>query len=513
MAEEKDENHYDLVVIGGGSGGMAVAKEAANLGAKVLLFDYVKPSPQGSKWGLGGTCVNVGCVPKKLCHYASILGAGMHDAAALGWDMKAAPRHDWETMVEGLQNHIGMLNFTYRKGLKSAKVTYVNALATLTGPNSVGYELKQKACEATGSHIVIAVGGRPHVPYDAIPGAREHAITSDDLFSLEKAPNKTLVVGGGYIAVECAGFLTELGYDVTVAVRTATLLRGFDRQCAEKIGATMADLGTKFAYEWQPTSIEKVDASGRLRVILSGPEGAEKSELFDTVMFATGRGADTAALGCAAAGVECVTPQGKFEVLADDRTNVPHIFAVGDVVASRQELTPVAVRAGTLLARRLFGGSQQLMDYDLVPTAVFTPLEYGTVGLSEEAAVAQYGAEDVETYLFEFTTLELQVGHRLKHPSRRSEEDEDMGPLCLSKLVCLKSQAEKVVGFHFVGPNAGEVTQGFALAVRLGATKADFDGMVGIHPTDAESFCTLSVTRSSGVDWVAKGGCGGGVCG
>lgn len=504
-------SHYDLIVIGGGSGGMSAAKEAARLGARVALFDYVKPSPKGTKWGLGGTCVNVGCVPKKLMHYASLLGAGLHDATALGWNIKS-PHHSWETMVESVQNHIGMLNFTYRKGLKSAKVTYINALATFTGANSVGYKLKGEQLEATADNIIIAVGGRPHVPYDDIPGAREHAITSDDLFSLDAAPNKTLVVGGGYIALECAGFLTELGYDITVAVRSTTLLRGFDRQCAEKIGGIMADLGTKFAYEWQPQSIEKL-GNGRLRVVMSGPGGAEKSELFDTVMFATGRSADTKALGCEAAGVES-TAGGKFKVV-DEQTNVPHIYVVGDAVESRQELTPVAVRAGLLLAQRLFGGSAQTMDYDLVPTAVFTPVEYGTVGLSEEAAVAMHGTESIETYLFEFTTLELQVGHRLKHPSCRNEEDgdEDMGPLCLSKLVCLKSEGERVLGFHFVGPNAGEVTQGFALAVRLGATKADFDSMIGIHPTDAESFCTLEVTRSSGEDWVAKGGCGGGVCG
>jgi thioredoxin reductase (NADPH) len=361
----------------------------------------------------------------------------------------------------------------------------------------------------TAAHIVIAVGGRPHIPAD-VPGAREHAITSDDIFSLNRRPGKTLCVGASYIALECAGFLTELGYDVTVAARSI-LLRGFDRQCAEKIGTLMEDLGTNIMVGYQPTAITKLP-NGKLQVVFSdvtGGNGAQKTEVYDTVFYATGRTPDLAGLNLPAAGVQ-VAPSGKLPV-TDERTNVPHIFAVGDVCEGKQELTPVAVRAGELLAKRLFGGATERMDYDLVATTVFTPMEYGTVGLSEEDAVAKYGEDDLEVYMFEFTTLELSAMHRTKHPKRG--DDEDMGNLCLSKLVCRKSENERVVGFHYVGPNAGELTQGFALAVRLGATKADFDSMVGIHPTDAESFCSLAVTRRSGKSWVADGGCGGGVCG
>jgi len=199
-----------------------------------------------------------------------------------------------------------------------------------------------------------------------------------------------------------------------------------------------------------------------------------------------------------------------------EQTNVPHIFAVGDVLAGRLELTPVAIAAGEQLARRLFAGATAPMDYDTIATTVFTPSEYGCVGLSEEAAVAKYGADALSTYLWQWTTLELQAAHRLKHASVRENEVDSIPMNCMAKLVCLKAEDNRVVGFHFVGPNAGEVTQGFALAVKLGARKADFDSCVGIHPTDAEALVTLEVERkdvTSAADWTASGGCGGGKCG
>jgi len=502
---------FDLVVIGGGSGGMAASKEAAKLGARVVLFDFVKPSTQGTKWGLGGTCVNVGCVPKKLMHYTALIGASFQDASQFGWAVNH-PKHEWGTLVETVQNHVRMLNFRYRVGLKSNQVKYINALAFFSGPNEVSYTVKDKTHKVTSAYFLIAVGGRPAIPNT--PGALECAITSDDLFSLSKAPGKTLVVGASYIALECAGFLTELGYPVTVAVRSI-LLRGFDRQCSEKIGSNMEALGTRFYRECLPISMEKIDG-GKIAVILKFSEtGEERREVFDTVLYATGRNADTAGLNLAAAGVE-TKENGKFECI-NEQTNVPHIYAVGDVLYGRLELTPVAVRAGILLAKRLFGGSTVQMDYNMVSTTVFTPIEYGCCGLSEDTAIELHGAENIETYLFEFSSLELQAAHRQSYRytdnGPEQEQEVDMPAVCLSKLVCLKTENEKVLGFHFVGPNAGEMTQGFGLAVKIGATKRDFDEMVGIHPTDAESFAALEVTRSSGQSWVAEGGCGGGVCG
>jgi len=239
-------------------------------------------------------------------------------------------------------------------------------------------------------------------------------------------------------------------------------------------------------------------------------DGHEKTEHFDTVLYATGRAADVAGLDLKAAGLETL-PDGKLRVDDSEATNVSGIFALGDIVENSPELTPTAIQSAELLAKRLFSTSTEKMDWDLVPTAVFTPFEYGRMGLSEEDAIAKYGQDDIEVYLSEFQTLELGAAHR--HVAVPSTEDDELPTNALSKLVCVKSLDLKVVGFHFVGPNAGEVTQGFALALRLGAKKKDFDDLVGIHPTDAESFCSLKITKRSGEEWESKGGCGGGKCG
>eukprot|EP00922_Rhytidocystis_sp_ex-Travisia-forbesii_P033952 GHVS01050449.1.p1 GENE.GHVS01050449.1~~GHVS01050449.1.p1 ORF type:complete len:609 (+),score=96.39 GHVS01050449.1:247-2073(+) len=517
---------YDLLVVGGGSGGMAAAKEAAKHGAKVMLFDFVKPSTQGTKWGLGGTCVNVGCVPKKLMHYSGLIGAVLErDAAKFGWQTPTGAssdlpphQHDWQTLVQTVQNHVKSLNFGYKNGLRSSGVTYTNALAKFVDANTLEYKTKSGECvRVTGSHILVATGGRPHIPDDVI-GAKEIAITSDDIFALKRSPGKTLVVGGAYIALECAGFLTELGYDVTVCVRSI-LLRGFDQQCAEKIGSLMAEFGTKFIRPVIPTELKKLE-DGRIEVTFNG----SATDTFDTVIYATGRYADTAGLDLAAAGVQ-PQPNGKLKCV-NEKSDIPSVFAVGDCLYGRPELTPVAIQAGERLAKRLFAKETKTMNYDNVATTIFTPFEYGCCGLSEEDAITKYGTESVEIYLFEFTSLEAAAAHRMKAPATRTDEfDVDCQPNCLSKLVCLIEPASKqhpeddpqkyhkVIGFHFVGPNAGEITQGMALAVTLGAKKSDFDDLVGIHPTDAESFCCLSVTRRSGQSWVAAGGCGGGKCG
>jgi thioredoxin reductase (NADPH) len=227
---------YDVVVIGGGSGGLALVREAAALGAKAALFDFVPPSPQGTKWGLGGTCVNVGCIPKKLMHNAALLGAGIEDARAYGWGLPAKQdvRHDWEAMTANIHGYIKGTNWGYRTALRDERVEYMNALARVAGPHAVEYTDRKKGRQTlTAAHIVVAVGGRPRYP-DNVPGAQEHGITSDDLFWLPEAPGKTLLVGGGYVALECAGVLHELGYDTSVMVR-GPALRGFDQDMAERV--------------------------------------------------------------------------------------------------------------------------------------------------------------------------------------------------------------------------------------------------------------------------------------
>jgi thioredoxin reductase (NADPH) len=332
---------YDLIVIGGGSGGLAVSKEAAALGAKVAVLDFVKPSWHGTTWGLGGTCVNVGCIPKKLMHTAALLGEATHDAKAYGWKVgDDKPAHDWAAMVSGVQDHIASLNFGYRVALREKAVKYENALGSFVDPHTIAMrDKKGKVTNITGRRIVIAVGGRPKTldipggatavgggagriaaqlarrlggllqsslppPPTPSPRARaggEHAISSDDLFSLDHAPGKTLVVGASYVALECAGFLSGLGYDTTVMVRSI-LLRGFDQQIAEQIGAYMAETGTKFIRPAVPTHIDKQE-DGKLKVSWTVDGGGESSDVFDTVFVATGRGADTAKLNLAAAGV------------------------------------------------------------------------------------------------------------------------------------------------------------------------------------------------------------------
>lgn len=483
---------YDLVVIGGGSGGLACSKEAAELGAKVAVLDFVKPSWQGTTWGLGGTCVNVGCIPKKLMHTASILGENLEDAKAYGWQVlsrKDGATHDWSKMVSAVQDHISSLNFGYRVALREKNVEYKNALGSFAGPNElVLTDKKGKTTNVKARRIVIAVGGRPK-GLD-IPGG-ELAISSDDIFSLSKAPGKTLVIGASYVALECAGFLAGLGYDTTVMVRSI-LLRGFDEQIAEMIGKHMEEHGVKFVRPATPSKIEKTE-DGRLKVTyLNAETGAEGSEVYDTVFTATGRVADTAKLNLAAAGVQ-TDKEGKIPTVGE-QSNVPNIYAIGDVVSGKPELTPVAIAAGKLLARRLYGGSSEGMDYDKISTTVFTPLEYGCVGLSEEAAVARYGAEAVEVYHSNFTPLEWTIVE--SKPQN----------VCYAKIICNKTDDMRVIGFHILGPNAGEITQGWGAAVRLGATYTSFTSTVGIHPTIAEEFTTLSITKSSGAS-ADKGGC------
>jgi thioredoxin reductase (NADPH) len=480
---------YDLIVIGGGSGGLSASKEAALLGAKVVLLDYVKPSWQGSTWGLGGTCVNVGCIPKKLMHTAALLGESLHDAEAYGWDVNVKATHDWAKLTTGVQDHISSLNFGYRVQLREKAVEYKNALGSFIDPHTVELtDKKGKKSSITGRRILVAVGGRPKTL--DIPGG-ELAISSDDLFSLDHAPGKTLVIGASYVALECAGFLAGLKYDVSVMVRSI-LLRGFDSQISELIGTYMAENGTRFIRPATPSKIEKLE-SGKLRVTyLNNETNVESQEEFDTVFVATGRVADTGKLNLDKAGVS-IGKDGKIETVGE-QTNVPHIYAIGDVLAGRPELTPVAIAAGKLLAKRLFGKSSEGMDYDKIPTTVFTPLEYGTVGFSEEDANTKFGAESIEIYHAYVTPLEWTVGHH--RPENK----------CYAKIVVNKADNERIVGFHILGPHAGEVTQGWACALRLGATYESFRTTVGIHPTLAEEFTTLDIPKSSGKS-AEKSGC------
>ncbi|XP_031349705.1 thioredoxin reductase 1, mitochondrial isoform X1 [Photinus pyralis] len=482
---KKRENRYeyDLVVLGGGSGGLAAAKEASALGAKVAVLDYVTPTPIGTKWGLGGTCVNVGCIPKKLMHQAALLGESLKDAAAYGWELEPENiKNTWSTLRQAVQNHIKSVNWVTRVELRDKKVEYINGLGTFKDPNTIQAQTKQGERTLTAKYILIAVGGRPR--YSDIPGAIEYGITSDDIFSLDREPGKTLVIGAGYIGLECAGFLKGLGYDSTVMVRSV-VLREFDQQMAQVITESMQERGVNFLFKCLPSSVEKLD-NGKLFVRWINSQKEEFSDTFDTVLFAIGRRALTKDLHLENAGVELVGEGDKIDVV-NEQTNVPHIFAVGDVLYKKPELTPVAIHAGKLLSRRLFGNSSALMNYHNVATTVFTPMEYGCVGLSEEHALEEYGADNIEIYHAYYKPTEFFVPQRsIVH--------------CYLKVIALREGDQKVVGLHFIGPQAGEVIQGFAAAINCNLTMSVLMNTVGIHPTVAEEFTRINITKRSGKD-------------
>ncbi|KMZ01187.1 thioredoxin reductase 2, mitochondrial [Drosophila simulans] len=484
-AASRPRYNYDLVVLGGGSAGLACAKEAAGCGARVLCFDYVKPTPVGTKWGIGGTCVNVGCIPKKLMHQASLLGEAVHEAVAYGWNVDDKNiRPDWGKLVRSVQNHIKSVNWVTRVDLRDKKVEYVNSMGSFRDSHTIEYVAMPGAehRQVTSEYVVVAVGGRPRYP--DIPGAVELGITSDDIFSYEREPGRTLVVGAGYVGLECACFLKGLGYEPTVMVRSI-VLRGFDRQMSELLAAMMTERGIPFLGTTIPKAVER-QADGRLLVRYRNTSTQmDGSDVFDTVLWAIGRKGLIEDLNLEAAGVK--THDDKIVVDAAEATSVPHIFAVGDIIYGRPELTPVAILSGRLLARRLFAGSTQLMDYADVATTVFTPLEYSCVGMSEETAIELRGADNIEVFHGYYKPTEFFIPQKsVRH--------------CYLKAVAEVSGDQKILGLHYIGPVAGEVIQGFAAALKSGLTVKTLLNTVGIHPTTAEEFTRLSITKRSGRD-------------
>ena len=441
---------YDLFVIGAGSAGVRAARMAAGLGAKVAIAE--------DRY-FGGTCVNVGCVPKKLYVYASQFSENFTAAAGFGWKVGDSA-FNWANLVANKDKEIGRLQTVYDKLLHDSDVHVVNGRAVLVDAHTVKVDDKVYSAE----RVVIATGGWPFVP--EVEG-KEHIVTSNEIFNLPTLPKQMVIVGGGYIAVEFAGIMHGLGVDVTVFERGPKVLRGFDEDIRDFLIAEMTKKGIKFMFN---SRVDKVDLQCEgLTVHTTNGETIAT----DLVMYATGRVPNSKNLGLEALGV-ALDEVGAIKVNDDYQTNVPSIYALGDVT-NRVNLTPVATSEGMALVNKLYAGSTKQVDYENIPTAVFSQPSIGTVGLTEAQARARY-SEDIDIYKTDFKPMK----NTLSGSSERT----------LMKMIVVRS-TDKVVGMHMVGPDAGEIIQGFAVAIRAGATKAVFDSTIGIHPTAAEEFVTM----------------------
>jgi glutathione reductase (NADPH) len=447
---------HDLFVIGGGSGGVRAARVAAQGGASVALAEEDR---------YGGTCVIRGCVPKKLMVFASEFPDMMEDAKAFGWTVHAGG-FDWAAFKTKLHAELDRLENVYRNILKSNGVDSYDARATLVDAHTVELSTGERK---TAKHILVATGGRPVKP--DLPGV-DHALTSNDIFHLETLPKSILINGGGYIACEFAGILNGLGVDVTQYYRGAQILRGFDSEARGLVSEEMIQAGIDL--HLGTNILEMTPAEGGTSVKASN--GITKT--FEKVMFATGRAPNTSDMGLEAAGV---TLGRKGEILVDEysQTAVPSIYAIGDVT-DRVNLTPVAIREAMAFNETVFQGNPTPVDHDLIPTAIFTQPEMGTVGLSEEDARE---IEPVEVYCTSFKPMQQSFAGR----SAR----------VMMKLI-VSVASRKVLGCHIVAPGAGEMIQLAGIAVKMGATKEDFDRTVAVHPTMAEEIVTMkSPTRVS----------------
>jgi glutathione reductase (NADPH) len=439
---------YDLYVIGAGSGGVRAARIAAQHGAKVGIAE-------GDR--VGGTCVIRGCIPKKLMAYAGHFSGDFEDAAGFGWSVEA--RFDWPTLIANKDREIDRLNGLYIKGLNAAGAELHQAHARLVDPHSIALD---DGRSFRAEHILIATGGRPVRP--DFPGA-EHVIVSDEVFHLHEQPKRIAIAGGGYIALEFASIFRGVGTEVTVMHRGPEILRGFDRDIRATLREELEGRGVAFRFNVEVASIEK--GRGGLQVALKQGGRLEA----DVVMFAIGRRPNTAGLGLDRAGI-ALGPGGAIPVDAYSRSSVPHIYAVGDVT-DRVALTPVAIREAHAFADTVFGKRPWSVDYETIPTAVFSNPPVGTVGLTEEEARAR---GPVEIYRARFRPLR----HTLSGRNERT----------MMKLV-VDGATQRVLGVHMVGEDAPEIIQALAVAVRMGATKPDFDATMALHPTAGEEFLTL----------------------
>jgi glutathione reductase (NADPH) len=442
----------DLFVIGAGSGGVRAARIAAGYGAKVQIAEEFR---------VGGTCVIRGCVPKKLYVYASRFADDFADAPGFGWTLPERPVFDWRTLVANKEAEIARLSGLYAANLDKAGVEIIRERAVLIGPQEIELASGRRV---RAKRILVATGGTPQRG-PIFPGL-EHAISSDDVFDLPAPPRAMLIVGGGYVAVEFASLFARLGVKVTLVMRAPKPLRGFDEDLRDGVASALARAGVELLTGHMPASLEKRD--GRLLATLSG--GATRE--VDVALLATGRTPATAGLGLENVGVD-MTRHGAVIVDRWSATNVPSIYAVGDVT-DRVNLTPVAIREGHAFADSVFGGKPVSVDHDTIATAVFTTPEIGTVGLSQAAALDRFEAVDV-----------YQTSFRPMRATLSGREDRTM------MKILVDAATDRVLGVHLLGESAGEMIQLLGVLLKMGATKADFDATMAVHPTAAEELVTM----------------------
>jgi glutathione reductase (NADPH) len=445
---------FDLIVLGGGSGGLAAAQRAAEYGARVALFEPGR---------LGGTCVNVGCVPKKVMWNAAELANAIADAAEYGFDVELRG-HDWRRLKQGRDAYVERLNGIYRRNLDRRAIVTVARRGAFAGPKEIVDDSGERY---RAEHVVIATGGYPKLP--KFPGA-ELGITSDGFFELEELPRRIALVGSGYVAVELGGVLAALGSEVTLFARYDRVVRYFDTMLSDHLMRQMRDSGIEIVTRAVPIAAARSDGG----LTLEFEDGRARGG-FDTILWAIGRAPNTGALHLEKAGIE-PTQSGHVPVDDYQNTSAEGVYAVGDVTG-RAELTPVAIAAGRRLADRVFGrDAERRLSYDVIPTVIFSHPPIGTVGLSEAEALQSYPSEAVHVYTSEF----VPMFHALTEKK----------PITAMKLVVV-GEEERVIGCHVIGPGADEMTQGFAVALTMGATKRDLDDTIAIHPTSAEEFVTM----------------------
>lgn len=460
----------DYLVLGGGSGGLASARMASSkFGAKAIVIEGKR---------LGGTCVNVGCVPKKVTFNAAAIAEAIHESKSYGFSVQQTAPFDWTTFKNKRDAYIKRLNGIYERNLTNDKVEYLHGWGKLLSKNQAEVTLDDGSkVLINAKKILVAVGGNPSVP-PAIPGA-ELGINSDGFFDIDKQPKKVAIIGAGYIAVEFAGMFNALGTETHLFIRHNTFLRNFDPIIQESVTNEYERLGVNLHKQSQATKVEK-DANGKLSVTYKDGSGNETTLTdVDHLIWAVGRTPSTKDIGLEEAGVKV---NDKGYVVADEyqNTSVDNIFALGDVTGE-VELTPVAIAAGRRLSHRLFGGpefSTLKLNYSNIPSVVFAHPEVGSIGLTEPQAIEKYGKDGIKVYKTSFTAMYYAM-----------MEPDQKGPTNY-KLITAGPE-EKVVGLHIMGIGSGEMLQGFGVAIKMGATKADFDSCVAIHPTSAEELVTL----------------------